>query len=122
MTTTRAIADITAKLLSEYSNGATVSTVAGSQIPVTGYAVGIKGLGAVIDGPDHDAISEWVTERLASSTAPGRYVGIWSDSATSRVYLDVVKVVSEKASAILLARKTGEIAVWDLGKDAEIRV
>jgi len=124
MTTTRTIADIAADLLAARINGGggTVSTVAGQRLPTTGYVVGINGLGSIIEPSDPEAIAKWVASTLASTLEAGRYVGIWEDKGTNLVYLDVVKVLPERVPAESLARKSGEIAIWDLKGKSEIRV
>ena len=114
--TTKAIETIAAELLAARVSGGTVSTTS-DILPRTGYLVGIAGLGAVLPSADVDVISTWVASHLESN-----HVGIWSDSTTGTTYLDVVEVIADRSDAEALARSTGEIAIWDLVNQVEVRV
>ena len=115
--TTKAIEAIASELLSARATGGTVSTTDAS-IPSAGYVLGIAGLGAVLPPKGNsDAIAHWVALHLDAAT-----VGIWSDSVTGETYLDVVQVIADRSVAEILARATGEIAIWDLANKVEVRV
>lgn len=116
MTTTKAIEAIAAELLAARATGGTVSTT-DTSVPSAGYVLGIAGLGAVLPKGNIDAIAHWVALHLDAS-----HVGIWSDSATGETYLDVVRVIADRSIAELLAKATGEIAIWDLANKVEVRV
>lgn len=120
MTTTRSIQSIAADLLASCVEGSIVTTVTGARIPPTGYVVGIRGLGLALLNVSQEAIAAWVATRLPRSTEPNHAMGIWQDGGVT--YLDVVKVISERATAETLARNTGELAIYDLLRKTDIRV
>lgn len=100
--------------------GATIPTVVGSTVPATGYVVALAGHGEKLTSVTREAITKWVASRLAESAEPGKALGIWHDEGIT--YLDVVRVISERATAEALARDTGELAIYDLARKADIRV
>lgn len=44
---------------------------------------------------------------------PGETVGVWTDSETSRTWLDVVTTHADEAGALAVARERGELAIYD---------
>ena len=89
-----------------------------------GYAVGGY-LGSIVIDP-----AEGVSKRaadslpvmLAEAYAQGHYVGVWTDSETGKVYYDAVRFHVTRDSAMRAARHHGELAIWDMAADREIRV
>jgi hypothetical protein len=49
-------------------------------------------------------------------------VGVWTDTDDGRVYVDRVKHVDALSDALDLAREHGELAIWDLREEKEIRL
>ena len=98
--------------------GGTVS-LANLPLPTTGYFVG----GAVpelvfesfvtVNGPK---IVEFV------ESAPSRYVEWWVDTETGRVHVDAVNWYQEEFAAGAIARARGELAVWDIARNRELRL
>ena len=114
--TTKTVEAIASELLTASATGGTISTT-DVDVPSAGYVVGIAGLGVTENNNDMGAIAHWVALNLDSD-----HLGVWSDEATGTTYLDVVRVITDRAMAESLARLTGEIAIWDLANRVEIRV
>jgi hypothetical protein len=57
-----------------------------------------------------------------AEVTPGTIFGRWEDSATGRVFWDLVEVVDNIGDALLTASNRGELAIWDLAKSEEIRI
>lgn len=109
--------------------------------PVTrGIVVGGAGLGlkAPAGTPVFslwESILQWLTSQLsndphdssgrAGGPGPGQRAlnyGAWKDAATGEVYFDAVDVLTDVAEALLLAHARGEIAVYDLDRQQEVRL
>lgn len=99
--------------------------------PVTqGYAVAVTppGESLVLDHPSRaDApgrVRAWVRAHEADFDAPDRYLGGWHDSASGKVFLDVVAVEPPnregRRTAERLARRNDQIAIYDIGGAREI--
>lgn len=50
------------------------------------------------------------------------YVGSWVDENTDTLYLDLVEIVSDRDAAIKLARRRGELAIYDNTNGVDIPV
>jgi hypothetical protein len=99
-------------------SGATISLY-GSPAPVGGFYVGgsveslVFGLGDPIRfGPVRDFLSKIETD----------YVGFWLDDETGKTYFDAVDWYASESEALRVAAVRGELAVWDVLNDREIRV
>lgn len=126
MTTVRPNAAIATELWhgAILKGGATVSVVVGDVIPTKGYLVAIKEFEHVIpaDRLVSQAVPEWVPTVRSRATLPGHFLGIWHDRETGIAYADVVRFFAERAAAEQFGREQGQIAIYDLTHDAEIRL
>ncbi len=115
--------DVTEALLS-HPLGYSVNTL-GEQ-PTSGYMVGVKGMGTVLDHFEVSALYAWVCEHWSTVANDGwgeLYFGIWTDQQDGgRVYLDVSDRFGFLDSAIYWAEQNGELAVWDVTGAREIRL
>ena len=102
-------------------SGATVSVVRGVPVPTVGYVVGVPGRGIVVPSSQltGDVAMAWVERVRTVASLPGRFVGVWVDG--TRVYLDVVEILPERATAVAAGRTRGELAIFDLSRGEEIR-
>lgn len=111
------VADILAGLVAD--GGVTLRTD-GGDVPTSGFIVG--GVGTVSMPRDEVTswtIEHWVRTRLAEGA---QYIGAWVDSETDQVYLDESIHVAEYADARVLGQLAGEIAIWDLASQSEVRL
>lgn len=76
----------------------------------SGYGVGIRGF----DTPAK--LSRFVARK------PRLFAGYWVDGETGVEYFDAVSVIRERDRALQLAKRRGELAIWDFARGAEIRV
>ena len=114
----RSIDDITSDLL------AGDGTVPVTQIspPSAGFVVGINGRGLVCSQPSSSEVAEWVASQRTRAAQPAHHLGSWADSETGLHYFDLVRVFGERASAEDFGRSQGEIAIYDMGNQSEIRL
>lgn len=104
------------------SNGGTV--FADTLAPVsTGFVVGGR-WGAIVIEPEADCrqARESAFEAVRASCAPGLSVGWWLDTETGRVWVEAVDVVDTRPEALALAQARGELAIFDLSTEMEVRL
>ena len=95
-------------------------------IPVDGYMVGVPRFGAVI--PTSVVTSEevlrlieaYVTKLWGIACRDGLYFGIWKDEG--KIYLDMSERCNSRTFAVGVAQQRGEIAIYDVAGEREIRV
>ena len=91
----------------------------GAPLPEMGYYVGGRTPSLVyksVEDVDRGEIAYWVgTHGVAS------FYGVWTDSETGTVYFDAVSLMESRAAANLLAKRRGELAIWDIANGEEIR-
>ncbi|MFC4089336.1 hypothetical protein [Micromonospora sp. GCM10011541] len=114
---TREVLDIAAELAGN-PDGCTVVPGEGQRLPAAGYVVGQRGISGELGVID---IAEWVERELPRVIGQREYFGAWTDRETGVIYLDVVKIFSEFVPACRDADKRGELAIWDLAGQREIR-
>jgi hypothetical protein len=93
-------------------------------MPTKGYAVGngAKGI-ALTFGSDLEAFDVSVERVIAQTKLIGAdYFGTWIDTSTQQLYIDPVNVFASKDFALGVAFERGELAVYDLDKQREIRI
>lgn len=78
-------------------------TIGFSRVTGTGYAVGVGPL------------------RREADILPGEYFGRWTDDDGS-VYWDKVQIIEDFNKALFVANYQGEVAIWNLAADEEIRL
>lgn len=92
--------------------------------PTDGYMVGGVSWSLVIDVNrlTRSMIRMYVHQHLMHLLEGTRYLGIWTDEATERTYLDVSEHVLSYDRAQAVAWKRGELAIWDNARREEINV
>ena len=123
---TKSVQEITNTLWLNQSTGYSVN-ILGEQ-PSTGYMVGGYVPSLVLDPPALEwtplnDIDRFVRDNLNWLTHPAGeyYAGIWVDSDTGKVYVDISRNVDDLYVALAIATAYGEIAVWDVVNEREIR-
>jgi hypothetical protein len=118
-TRTRNAEDIANDLLAAAVNGGgTVSPREGQALPTRGYCVGQRGISGTLH---YFEVLDWVTRELTGVAGGGLFFGAWLDGPTGVLYLDVVKIHTELVPACRDAAARGELAIYDLGGQREIR-
>jgi hypothetical protein len=66
----------------------------------------------------------WVAERELSPSElqSGMVVGVWTDTATGKVWLDKTRLHRSLTKATMYATLYNQIAIWDNSKQEEIRI
>ena len=99
-------------------SGATVSRN-GNDVPTAGFYVGGVVESLVFDSRDKIDFPS-VREFLGRADTP--FVGFWLDTETGKIYFDLVDWYRSVRDALHLAKVRGELAVWDVACEAEIRL
>lgn len=85
-----------------------------------GYIVGIQNVATIEDHPLY--VDKLIEIRIRIRTIPAhKLFGVWTDS-DGTVYIDYVEHVDTLSAALSKARERGELAIWDLRNEREIRV
>ena len=80
-----------------------------------GYMVGVESLRVA-------NVGRYPTGEELRTLAGKGLVGVWKDSQAGRVYVDRVRHIDTLAEALKLAKELGELAIWDLRSNSEIRL
>jgi hypothetical protein len=66
----------------------------------------------------------WVAERELSPSElqSGMVVGVWTDEATGKVWLDKTRLVRNLTKATMYATLWQQIAIWDNANQREVRI
>ena len=110
------------KLYSQAHTGASVNINNLNDAPKTGYMVSIcpvKVYDTIQDVKTGEVIDAVKFNHNGSNK---NYLGIWSDKTTGKCYIDISQWCNEKNEAISKGKELGEIAIWDLSKNEEIRL
>ena len=83
--------------------------------PTTGACVGIA------DSLVTDSFDVWATTLFVYDHPDVNWFGVWQDNETGFVYVDAV-LVTTLEMAIAIGTERGEIAVWDIDTNTEIRL
>jgi len=86
-----------------------------------GYAVGLGGAEALDPKRPYFVQVLRIVDRARKANA-GTAFGAWHDSATGLDYVEPVEVLSCRLAATQVARVRGELAIFDLANNAEIRL
>lgn len=89
------------------------------EIPKTGFWVGGKFPSLVFKHPediDRGELAWWV------GLNPASWYGVWVDSEDGAIYFDGATHMVHEDFARNLAIQRGEIAIWDVASEKEIRV
>jgi len=88
--------------------------------PKSGYMV------SIVAGPvyhkDSQVPAEAIIEFLRYNAVKESYCGSWLDTETELIYVDISANFEDKDLALSLAREFGEIAIWDVRNNCEIRL
>lgn len=91
----------------------------GLPLPTAGYFVG--GASEELVYPSFVEFNGREAARFVqSATAP--YVGWWVDEETGKIHIDAVDWFQEESAAVAVGRVRGEIAIWDVANEREIRI
>ena len=107
-----------AKMLIE--NASSISINANLQKPTTGYMVSITA-GPTYHSPSTIDMMELV-DFIINKSAKDSYFGSWLDINTGRYYFDISANMETLESATILGEALGEIAIWDVENNCEIRL
>jgi len=91
----------------------------GDPLPSRGYYVGGLCESLVfesLDAVDLGDIAWFVAQHFAS------YYGVWVDTDDNKVYIDAVSHFIFRKNALEAGKARGEIAVWDIKNNCELRV
>jgi len=107
-------------------------SMTGQTVPSTGYMVGGYAnsliFGRDVLEPNHNVtayqlISQYVGKHFRLLTSDTiTFLGGWIDEDTDLVYIDISQHFTEKGQALAAAHYHGELAIWDLENEREIRV
>ena len=100
--------------------GATINHL--SKVPRAGYCVGLGGAVALDKArPYFDQALAIVDQALADE--PRTTFGAWVDSEDrNALYIEAVQVFDAEADALAAAAERGELAIFDLSTNVEIRL
>lgn len=110
------------------SDGVTVS-VTNAPVPDSGYMVG--GLDSLTLTRNeltlnrqgvYNTLSRFVSANLRAAMCADVFLGGWIDSADQTVWIDFSQHIVTKDYAMELGKSRGEIAIWDLAANEEIRL
>lgn len=88
-----------------------------------GYYVGGSVPGVVLaDGESPLYYLPTVRWLVELALAAGCEVGVWTDSEDGKVYVDAPQWLHDKDVAVAIAQERGELAIWDVKGEREIRV
>jgi hypothetical protein len=117
--------DITDTLLAHADEGYSVN--AQGEVPTTGYMVGGFVPSLVLSGDElrpYATTDAWLTKNWSYFTINLRayYAGVWTDSDTGKIYIDISRNVDTLSEAIAVGLNLNEIAIWDVVNGREIRL
>ena len=117
------IDEITDTLLVNREEGLSIN-INGEQ-PKDGYMVGGEVPNFVISCPFElsalDGVDAFLSLHEALLSRPEYFAGVWTDSDTGLVYVDISRKVDDLYTALAIAESRGELAVWDVAENKEIR-
>lgn len=116
--------DITDILLDHADEGYSVN--AENEVPTSGYMVGGYVPSLILDQDEpvpYTITDAWLTKNWRYLTASNLfYVGVWTDSGSGKIYVDISRNIESLAAAIAVGLNFGEIAIWDVENNREIRL
>jgi len=86
-----------------------------------GYYVGVGSV-AVVPASAPSAAVAAINRGIEQARAHGALLGTWIDRDTGQLYVDISGWYPNLDTALVVARRRGELAVWDVANSAEIRV
>lgn len=121
------IKTVTNILWTNLNTGYSVNLAGG--VPTDGYMVGGYVPSLVIPEDARTPLADtdaWLEGHASYLTVfgdaePLYYAGIWADSDTDIVYVDISRNVPDLYTALAIAHAHGELAIWDVANKVEIR-
>ncbi len=116
--------------LDEFMEGGGVTLDLGGHSPEKGYQVGKPGFGEVVPSKADlkpATLRRWIMRNQRQLGVPGHpkphnNVGLWADEQDGgKTYIDVSENVPSQGRAVDLAKQRGELAIWDVDNQQEIR-
>lgn len=107
---------------SQAKEGCSININTLGNAPKVGYMVGLKSLGVY---PNLSAVNPYEIKAKVRELHNGsnkNYLGVWKDQETGLVYFDLSEWIETIESAIQIGQSRGEIAIWDLKNECEIRL
>lgn len=115
--------NITDILMGHSEDGYSVSVT--GETPTDGYMVGGEVASLVIDESKNFqpflTTDKWLEGCWDLLNKPGYFAGIWTDSESGLVYVDISRNVADLYSALAIAASRGELAIWDVASAKEVR-
>lgn len=71
---------------------------------------------------DTNTLNRYIVDNIDLLLQPGAYLGGWHDPADDTVYLDVSVKTDNLVDAVLMARKHGQLAIYDIANATSINV
>lgn len=65
---------------------------------------------------------DYIHRNLDLLKQPGNHLGTWHNTETGNIHLDISHVTPDKQRAINIGRKSGQLAIFDLGSKTEIPI
>lgn len=116
------IDEITNILIEESDSGYSIN-LTGEQ-PTDGYMVGgeVESLIIKDDEPRrYTTIDAWLVNHIDLLHTRGYFAGVWKDTDTDLIYIDISRNVDDLYTALAMAEARGELAIWDVANGKEIR-
>jgi hypothetical protein len=110
------------------NGGASFSLETGEINPTAGYMVAISGHEKIVPNVTNSKqlqyiVAEYIKEHaiiLAAGMSQNTFMGTWLHE--NKLYLDVSKNVTDKASAVRMAIENNQLAIWDNSNNSEIKI
>lgn len=115
------------KARTEANGGTTLHLLSGEYDRYTdGYYVGghVKGETFPLEGStaaDYTIAAVAVVSRIPLD-AGETHIGSWLDTETGTVWIDASEHYTDRAEALAVAADRGELAIWDIAANEEVRV
>lgn len=105
-----------------YFGGATLDSSYNE--PKLGYLTAInKGLEfKYVSAVNEHQVSKWIKDNKSFVKQNGYYFGSWTDETTGKVYFDIVACFTRFVTAVKVAKKFNQIAIWNVLGEIEIRI
>jgi len=93
----------------------------GEHEPKTGFMVGAKH-GPIVASENTLDLFAWLKKERAVREDPNKFFGGWIDKKTGKIHLDISLNMANKQEALDKGKQRGEISIWDVVKQKEIRI
>ncbi len=93
--------------------------------PKDGYMVAQSGRSQILDSlsvvDGKHVIAEFARKNADALKDPSAHIGVWKDSASGKVYLDIANNMHSRTQAIRSGKSANQIAIYDVKRQKEIR-